>query len=410
MTINEKKAIIEKKLNNKDLSYEQCLSMLENENIKSLFETVINNRKIISQEEIEGFSKNYNLTQLLLLYIEINNITIDEIKLDNSYYSEDIVRQYINDISAIPLLTAQEEVELASVFSKHLKELREDSSIDESKGLRRYLTAKEQLSFDKFISANYRLPISIAKRYVGRGLDFIELIQEGNIGLIRALEKFDVDKGYKFSTYAIWWIRQCITRAIADKGKTIRTSVHSTEVFNKINAISREFYSIHDRAPSLREITCLYLGIDINNVKEEDEIHIMETSNKLSFIMQASQDLVSLNMMIGDSEDTSLSDIIASDEESVEDKVIDIYLKDEFQKILFGEESPLDKREADIIALRFGFYDGRSYTLEEIGKPYGLTRERIRQIEDKALRKLRRYMKAHQYEEFYAQRNNFTKW
>ena len=403
------KIILEEELENKELTYEDSLAMLENDNIKTLFESIINNRKSISQVEIEGFSKSNNLTQLLLLYIEINNIGIIDNDIDTSFYTEDIVTQYIKDISAFPLLSFQEEVSLARVFSKHLKELRENPDIDDSKGLKRYLTKEEQAAFDKFINANYRLVISIAKRYAGRGLDFIDLIQEGNLGLLKALEKYDVEKGYKFSTYATWWIRQNITRAIADKGKSIRIPVHSIELFNKVKMIISDFYATNTRIPSDKEIACIFLGVDINDIKDDEMYSVLTLSDKISYLLQCAQDPVSLNMSIGEDEDTSLEDVIPNDEDSIENVAMNSALRSEFEKILLNKEGPLTEREAKIIILRFGFVDNRIFTLDEIGKMYNVTRERIRQIEAKALRKLKKYLRSKQYGEEY-EHKNIIKW
>ena len=285
-----------------------------------------------------------------------------EITVDNvDSFADDSVRLYLREIGKIPLLTAEEETELAQRIIEGDKKAK-----------------------DKMVEANMRLVVSIAKRYGGRGLDFLDLIQEGNTGLLRAVEKFDPDKGFKFSTYATWWIRQAITRAIADQARTIRIPVHMVETINKVLRTTRKLTQELNREPSVEEIA-----------KEMD----MEPE-KIEYVMRIKQDIASLDASVGrdgDDEETSLGDFI-EDEERVtpEDAAATQLLKEQMAKIL----STLSEREQKIIKMRFGVGGGRPHTLEEVGAEFSVTRERIRQIEAKALSKLRKNKdtkKLHEY-------------
>ena len=260
---------------------------------------------------------------------------------------EDPVRMYLKEIGKVPLLTAEEEIELAKRM-----ELGDEE-------------AKKRLA-----EANLRLVVSIAKRYVGRGMLFLDLIQEGNLGLIKAVEKFDYRKGYKFSTYATWWIRQAITRAIADQARTIRIPVHMVETINKLIRVSRQLLQELGREPSPEEIA-EKMEIPVERVRE---------------ILKISQEPVSLETPIGEEEDSHLGDFIQDDNVPVPaDAATFTLLKEQLEEVL----STLTEREQKVLILRFGLEDGRSRTLEEVGKEFNVTRERIRQIEAKALRKLR---------------------
>ena len=260
---------------------------------------------------------------------------------------DDPVRMYLKEIGKVPLLTAEEEVILAK---------RMEAGDD---------TAKHELA-----EANLRLVVSIAKRYVGRGMLFLDLIQEGNLGLIKAVEKFDYKKGYKFSTYATWWIRQAITRAIADQARTIRIPVHMVETINKLIRIQRQLVQELGREPEIEEIAA------------EMEL----TPEKIREIMKISQEPVSLEKPIGEEEDSHLGDFIPDeDAPSPADQAASTLLKEELTKVLSG----LTPREEKVLRLRFGLDDGRTRTLEEVGLEFDVTRERIRQIEAKALRKMR---------------------
>ena len=260
---------------------------------------------------------------------------------------DDPVRMYLKEIGRVPLLTAEEEVDLA-----------------------RRMEAGDESARHRLEEANLRLVVSIAKRYVGRGMIFLDLIQEGNLGLLKAVEKFDYSKGYKFSTYATWWIRQAITRAIADQARTIRIPVHMVETINKYIRVSRQLLQELGRDPTPEEIAHR-MGLSVARVRE---------------IMKISQEPVSLETPIGEEEDTHLSDFI-EDEAAPDpaDAASMLLLKEQISEVL----TTLAPREAEVLRLRFGLVDGRSRTLEEVGQNFGVTRERIRQIEAKALRKLR---------------------
>lgn len=260
---------------------------------------------------------------------------------------EDPVRMYLKEIGKVPLLSAEEEIELAKRMELGDQE------------------AKKRLA-----EANLRLVVSIAKRYVGRGMLFLDLIQEGNLGLIKAVEKFDYRKGYKFSTYATWWIRQAITRAIADQARTIRIPVHMVETINKLIRVSRQLLQELGREPTPEEIAA-EMNMPVERVRE---------------ILKISQEPVSLETPIGEEEDSHLGDFIQDDNVPVPaDAAAFTLLKEQLEEVL----GTLTEREQKVLTLRFGLEDGRARTLEEVGKEFNVTRERIRQIEAKALRKLR---------------------
>ena len=260
---------------------------------------------------------------------------------------DDPVRMYLKEIGKVPLLTAEEEIELAK---------RMEAGDEEAK--------------KRLCEANLRLVVSIAKRYVGRGMLFLDLIQEGNLGLIKAVDKFDYRKGYKFSTYATWWIRQAITRSIADQARTIRIPVHMVETINKLIRVSRQLLQTYGREPTPEEISA-EMGISVDKVRE---------------IQKIAQEPVSLETPIGEEEDSHLGDFIPDDDvPAPADAAAFSMLKEQLVEVL----GTLTEREQKVLKLRFGLEDGRSRTLEEVGKEFDVTRERIRQIEAKALRKLR---------------------
>ncbi len=271
---------------------------------------------------------------------------------------DDPVKMYLKDIGRVPLLSSDEEIELARLMQEG----------DES--------AKKRLS-----EANLRLVVSIAKRYVGRGMLFLDLIQEGNLGLMKAVEKFDYQKGFKFSTYATWWIRQSITRAIADQARTIRIPVHMVETINKLTRVSRELMQRNGREPSPEEIA-EEMGVDVVRVRE---------------IQKIAQDPVSLETPIGEEEDSHLGDFIEDDKtQTPGDSVAFIMLKEKLLNVL----DTLTPREEKVLRLRYGIDDGKPRTLEEVGREFNVTRERIRQIEAKALRKLRHPSRSKQLRDF----------
>ena len=292
-------------------------------------------------------------------------IDTDEDLLSQEQYfddaSDDSVRLYLREIGKIPLLSAEEELKLAHRV------------IDGDKKAK-----------DKMAEANMRLVVSIAKRYSGRGLDFLDLIQEGNTGLLRAVEKFDPDKGFKFSTYATWWIRQAITRAIADQARTIRIPVHMVETINKLLRTQRRMTQELNREPSIEELA--------KELEMEPE--------KVEYVMKIKQDITSLDAGVGrdgDDEDSVLRDFIEDEDSATpEESATSQLLKEQVQDIL----STLSDREQKIIKMRFGLENGKSHTLEEVGQEFAVTRERIRQIEAKALAKLRKHKdskKLHDY-------------
>lgn len=275
--------------------------------------------------------------------------------------SDDSVRLYLREIGKIPLLNSEEELALAH-----------------------RVVAGEKKAKDKMAEANMRLVVSIAKRYSGRGLDFLDLIQEGNTGLLRAVEKFDPDKGFKFSTYATWWIRQAITRAIADQARTIRIPVHMVETINKLLRTQRRMTQELNREPTIEE-----LGKELEMEPE-----------KVEYVMKIKQDITSLDAGVGrdgDDEDSVLRDFIEDEDSATpEESAASQLLKEQVQSIL----STLSDREQKIIKMRFGLENGKSHTLEEVGQEFAVTRERIRQIEAKALAKLRKHKdskKLHEY-------------
>lgn len=290
----------------------------------------------------------------------------------------DPVRMYLKEIGKVSLLTASEEIDLAMKIEAGVEageqlDAAEEEGIELTRRERRRLSRIEQVGLDakqQLVEANLRLVVSIAKRYVGRGMLFLDLIQEGNLGLIRAVEKFDYTKGFKFSTYATWWIRQAITRAIADQARTIRIPVHMVETINKLVRIQRQLLQELGREPTPEEIG-KEMGLTTERVRE---------------IQKISQEPVSLETPIGEEEDSQLGDFIEDDAAVVPpDAASFTMLQEQLTKVLDG----LAERERKVISLRFGLEDGHPRTLEEVGREFGVTRERIRQIESKTLAKLR---------------------
>lgn len=342
--------------------------------LNDLLEMAKKKKNMLEYQEISEYFKDMNLNaeqfEEILEFMEAHNIDVlrisdeddedillddeDEVEVEQIDLSvpdgvsiEDPVRMYLKEIGKVPLLSAEEEIELAKRM-----ELGD-------------MEAKKRLA-----EANLRLVVSIAKRYVGRGMLFLDLIQEGNLGLIKAVEKFDYRKGYKFSTYATWWIRQAITRAIADQARTIRIPVHMVETINKLIRVSRQLLQELGREPTPEEIAA-EMNMPVERVRE---------------ILKISQEPVSLETPIGEEEDSHLGDFIQDDNVPVPaDAAAFTLLKEQLEEVL----STLTEREKKVLTLRFGLEDGRARTLEEVGREFNVTRERIRQIEAKALRKLR---------------------
>ncbi|MBR2897843.1 MAG: RNA polymerase sigma factor RpoD [Oscillospiraceae bacterium] len=284
---------------------------------------------------------------------------IDPVELAAEYNLDDPVRMYLKEIGQVKLLTAEEEIELAKRIAEG-----------------------DQEAKNKFTEANLRLVVSIAKKYSGRGLYILDLIQEGNTGLIRAVDKFDYTKGNKFSTYATWWIRQAITRAIADQARTIRVPVHMVEVINKATRCNRKLVQELGREPTMEEIAA-----DLNLPVEK----IIEAN-------RTAVDTLSLDTPVGDEEDTTIGSFVEDDNTpGPADATSNTLLAEALSEIL----GTLTEREADVLRLRFGMKDGRTHTLEEVGQHFGVTRERIRQIENKAIRKLRHPSRARKIKDFY---------
>ncbi len=295
--------------------------------------------------------------------IDLNGIDeedlIDPVDLAAEYNLDDPVRMYLKEIGQVKLLSAEEEVELAKRVSEG-----------------------DQYAKNKLTEANLRLVVSIAKKYTGRGLHILDLIQEGNTGLIRAVDKFDWQKGNKFSTYATWWIRQAITRAIADQARTIRVPVHMVEVINKATRCNRKLVQELGREPTVEEIA-KELNLPVEKIIEAN---------------RTAADTLSLDTPVGDEEDTSIGSFVEDDHTpGPADATSNAMLAEALKEIL----DTLTEREADVLRMRFGMYDGRTHTLEEVGQIFGVTRERIRQIENKAIRKLRHPSRAKKIKDFY---------
>ena len=403
-----------KKKEQKDMAQEQEQRLNFQQKLIEILELGKKKKNMLEYQEIADFFKDLNLDpekfEMVIDYLEQNGIDVlkisndddvdddiilddeDEVEVEKIDLSvpegvsvEDPVRMYLKEIGKVPLLSADEEIELAqnmedgAVATEKINVLkgRLDGASEEEKAEIKEEIKTLQRDVDKgadakkrLAEANLRLVVSIAKRYVGRGMLFLDLIQEGNLGLIKAVEKFDYKKGYKFSTYATWWIRQAITRAIADQARTIRIPVHMVETINKLIRVSRQLLQELGREPSPEEIA-KEMNMPVERVRE---------------ILKISQEPVSLETPIGEEEDSHLGDFIKDDNVPVPaDAAAFTLLKEQLEEVL----GTLTEREQKVLTLRFGLEDGRARTLEEVGKELNVTRERIRQIEAKALRKLR---------------------
>lgn len=403
-----------KKKEQKDMAQELEQRLNLQQKLIEILELGKKKKNMLEYQEIADFFKDLNLDpekfEMVIDYLEQNGIDVlkisndddvdddiilddeDEVEVEKIDLSvpegvsvEDPVRMYLKEIGKVPLLSADEEIELAqnmedgAVATEKINVLkgRLDGASEEEKAEIKEEIKTLQRDVDKgadakkrLAEANLRLVVSIAKRYVGRGMLFLDLIQEGNLGLIKAVEKFDYKKGYKFSTYATWWIRQAITRAIADQARTIRIPVHMVETINKLIRVSRQLLQELGREPSPEEIA-KEMNMPVERVRE---------------ILKISQEPVSLETPIGEEEDSHLGDFIKDDNVPVPaDAAAFTLLKEQLEEVL----GTLTEREQKVLTLRFGLEDGRARTLEEVGKEFNVTRERIRQIEAKALRKLR---------------------
>ena len=411
---NKEENKMAKKKEQKDMAQEQEQKLKFQQKLIEILELGKKKKNMLEYQEIADFFKDLNLDpekfEMVIDYLEQNGIDVlkisndddvdddiilddeDEVEVEKIDLSvpegvsvEDPVRMYLKEIGKVPLLSADEEIELAqnmedgAVATEKINVLkgRLDGASEEEKADIKEEIKKLQRDVDKgadakkrLAEANLRLVVSIAKRYVGRGMLFLDLIQEGNLGLIKAVEKFDYKKGYKFSTYATWWIRQAITRAIADQARTIRIPVHMVETINKLIRVSRQLLQELGREPSPEEIA-KEMNMPVERVRE---------------ILKISQEPVSLETPIGEEEDSHLGDFIKDDNVPVPaDAAAFTLLKEQLEEVL----GTLTEREQKVLTLRFGLEDGRARTLEEVGKEFNVTRERIRQIEAKALRKLR---------------------
>ena len=410
---NKEENKMAKKKEQKDMAQEQEQRLNFQQKLIEILELGKKKKNMLEYQEIADFFKDLNLDpekfEMVIDYLEQNGIDVlkisndddvdddiilddeDEVEVEKIDLSvpegvsvEDPVRMYLKEIGKVPLLSADEEIELAqnmedgAVATEKINVLkgRLDGASEEEKAEIKEEIKTLQRDVDKgadakkrLAEANLRLVVSIAKRYVGRGMLFLDLIQEGNLGLIKAVEKFDYKKGYKFSTYATWWIRQAITRAIADQARTIRIPVHMVETINKLIRVSRQLLQELGREPSPEEIA-KEMNMPVERVRE---------------ILKISQEPVSLETPIGEEEDSHLGDFIKDDNVPVPaDAAAFTLLKEQLEEVL----GTLTEREQKVLTLRFGLEDGRARTLE-VGKEFNVTRERIRQIEAKALRKLR---------------------
>ena len=348
-------SIIEKGKKNEYLTYNEINAAFEGieialEELEKLYDVLESEKVEIVEDmdkELEGIED-----------MEVSKEELEDLSVPEGISTDDHVKMYLKEIGRVDLLSAEEETELARRMAEGDEE------------------AKKKLA-----EANLRLVVSIAKRYVGRGMMFLDLIQEGNLGLIRAVDKFDYEKGYKFSTYATWWIRQAITRAIADQARTIRIPVHMVETINKLVRVSRQLVQELGREPTPEELA-KGLNMSVEKVRE---------------ISKISQEPVSLETPIGEEEDSHLGDFIPDDDAPAPSEAASyVLLKEQLVDVL----QTLTPREAKVLKLRFGLIDGRQRTLEEVGKEFNVTRERIRQIEAKALRKLRHPSRSKKLKDF----------
>lgn len=382
-----------------DLYYEIERELLNNDVDITLDDEVEDETEILSavfadddvEEDEDDVENEEEPDDLSLSGLEVEEEELINIEtIASNIKIDDPVRMYLKEIGQIPLLIQEDERKYAIMVSngRYAKEQLEDVELGNlelpEEDILELKTSIERAQYakNKLVEANYRLVVSIAKRYVGRGLLFLDLIQEGNMGLMRAVDKFDYEKGFKFSTYATWWIRQAITRAVADQARTIRIPVHMVETINKMIRIQRQLIQDLGREPSLEEIA-QKMGITVEKVQN---------------IQRIAKEPISLEAHVGEEEDSSLGDFISDPNALTPHE----YMLQEMVKQTLDEVlETLTDREEKVLRLRYGLFDGKNHTLEEVGREFGVTRERIRQIEAKALRKLRSPSRQNKLREFY---------
>ena len=394
-----KKAGKDKKLNdedirkyvNEEIDYDYLVEQLEDEGIELFVKHKKGEDNDEEEFEIDDSFLDEEPDELSLAGLEVEEEELLEIEETTTISrTDDPVKMYLKEIGQIPLINHEEEIRLSKIIeigksAKEQLEQVESGDLDltpEDMHEMNELILDGNDAKDKLVEANYRLVVSIAKNYTNRGLLFLDLIQEGNMGLIRAVDKFDYTKGFKFSTYATWWIRQAITRAVADQARTIRIPVHMVETINKMARIQRQLTQELGREPSAEEIG------------EKMEL----SAERVQDIQRISREPISLEATVGEEEDSSLGDFI-SDTSTLNPH--ESLLKDMTLQALDEILSTLTDREEKVLRLRYGLYDGKTYTLEEVGKEFGVTRERIRQIEAKAMRKLKHPSRQQRLRDFY---------
>lgn len=390
-TVDKVELFIEKLKNEKEYTYKDILDFMQKENLTpeeldkvySRLEEAGIKVKPLEKEKSEAAAKDAtNSDEMVEIPAEDLGTSLTELEIepnleDISEIEKDILLDDVKDFSFIDNISVDDPVRM---FLKEIGKI-ELLDLDVETELAKRMAAGDKEAKKKLVESNLRLVVSIAKRYIGRGMHFLDLIQEGNLGLIKAVDKFDPEKGYKFSTYATWWIRQAITRAIADQARTIRIPVHMVETINRLMRTSRHLLQVLGREPTAEEIAA-EMEISVDRVRE---------------IQKIAQDPISLETPVGEEDDSNIGNFIPDDDApSPSDQAADVLLKDQIDEVM----STLTPREARVLKLRFGLEDGRTRTLEEVGREFMVTRERIRQIEAKALRKLRHPSRSKKLKDF----------
>lgn len=390
-TVDKVELFIEKLKNEKEYTYKDILDFMQKENLTpeeldkvySRLEEAGIKVKPLEKEKSKVAAKDAtNSDEMVEIPAEDLGTSLTELEIepnleDISEIEKDILLDDVKDFSFIDNISVDDPVRM---FLKEIGKI-ELLDLDVETELAKRMAAGDTEAKKKLVESNLRLVVSIAKRYIGRGMHFLDLIQEGNLGLIKAVDKFDPEKGYKFSTYATWWIRQAITRAIADQARTIRIPVHMVETINRLMRTSRHLLQVLGREPTAEEIAA-EMEISVDRVRE---------------IQKIAQDPISLETPVGEEDDSNIGNFIPDDDApSPSDQAADVLLKDQIDEVM----STLTPREARVLKLRFGLEDGRTRTLEEVGREFMVTRERIRQIEAKALRKLRHPSRSKKLKDF----------